>query len=58
MNCPQAPVGPGAPHTDMTDVRVALAQLEATWIKGLAVWVTGPVLLLLVGLIVSISLRA
>ena len=42
----------------MTDVRVALAQLEATWIKGLAVWVTGPVLLLLLGLIVSISLRA
>ena len=47
-----------APHTDMTDVRVALAQLEATWIKCLAVWVAGPVLLLLVGLIVSISLRA
>ena len=56
MNCPQPPAGPGAPHTDMTDVRVALAQLEATWIKCLAVWVTGPVLLL--GLIVSISLRA
>ena len=58
MNCPQQPAGPGARHTDMTDVRVALAQLEATWIKCLAVWVAVPVLLLLVGLIVSISLRA
>ena len=41
----------------MMDVRVALAQLEPTWIKGLALWVTGPVLMLLVGLIVTIILR-
>ena len=47
-----------AQHTDMTDVLAAIAKVESTLIKWLAVLVAVPVLLLLVGLIVSIILRA
>ena len=47
-----------AQHTDMTDVLAAIAKVETTLIKWLAVLVAVPVLLLLVGLIVSIILRA
>ncbi len=46
----------GAQPTPISDVRVALAKLEAHF-KWLVVWVAVPVLLLLVTLIVSVLLQ-
>ena len=57
MTCPQTQARIAAPHTDQTDVLAALAQLEATWIRWVAAWMTVPVLLLLGALLVSVILR-
>ena len=57
MNPPPEPAGLGAPPTHISDVRAALAQLEAPVIKRLVVWGAGPVLLR-GALLVSVIVRA